>query len=419
MSDPAIARIWYAREPQSWPSPPTLMSVSRLLEIEACPRRWALSSASYPEIWKRSGYPQKVYKATLAGRIIHLALERISKALTEAGYASGQDALFVEVMRKLGGFTQVIVECIGSVVDQLADNPRVGYSYRTLSNWLRDQSPAFRERVQILAGRLRVQPKTAADQTRKERSGERSPLRKGSYSEVELRAESIGWIGIADLITLSDNGCEIVDFKTGGPKPEHSFQLLVYSLLWYRDQELNPMRHSATKLTLYYPDGEVDVRTISDSEISDFESDLLKRTRAAIESVKKLPPEARPSVQNCRFCGVRQLCDEYWKPATQERLYQSKAEAGESSVDNLLDIEVDIVEQIGPLSWDAIMTSCNALLSGDRFKLHLTEADSTKQMILEERRRIRILDAYWLEKPEDSTHIPLVGLSRLTEMFLL
>jgi hypothetical protein len=395
------------------------MSVSRLLEIEACPRRWALSSAFYPEIWKKPGYPQKVYKATLAGQVLHLAIEKISKALTEAGYASGQDALFVEVMRKLGGFTQVIVECIDSVVDQLADNPRVGYSSRTLSNWLRDQSPAFRERVQILASRLRVQPKTAADQTRKERSGERSPLDKGSYSEVEIRAESIGWIGIADLITLSDNGCEIVDFKTGEPKPEHSFQLLVYSLLWCRDRKLNPTKSSTTRLTLYYPDGEVGVKTISDSEMSDFESDLLKRAKAAVDSVKRLPPEARPSVQNCRFCGVRQLCDEYWQPATQQLLFQGDAESGEPSAQSLVDIEVNIVEQRGPSSWDAIVMSCGALHPGANVMLRLSESDIIRQTLFKRREQVRILDAYWMEKPKSSTHTPLIGLSSLTEIFLL
>lgn len=395
------------------------MSVSRLLEIEACPRRWALGSALYPEIWKKSGYPQKVYKATLAGRVIHQSLERISKALTEAGYASGQDALFVEVMRKLGGFTQVIIECIDSAVTQLADNPRAGHAYRTLSNWLHDQLPAFRERVQMLISRLRVQPKATAGQTRKERSARHLPLGKGSYSEVEIRAKRIGWVGIVDLITLSDSGCEIVDFKTGEPKPEHTFQLLVYSLLWSRDQELNPIGHPPTKLTLFYPNGEVDVQTMSDSEISNFESDLLKRTREAVDSVERLPPDARPSVQNCRFCGVRQLCDEYWKPTTQQRLHQSKEESGEPSAQNLVDIEVNIIEQRGPSSWDAIIMSYGALPSGAKVMLRLSEADLTRQTVFKRREQVRILDAYWLEKPKNSTHIPLIGLSSLTETFLL
>src|SRR2546430_2535646 len=49
-----------AVSPSTWPSPPTEMSVSTLRELEACPRRWALSSARYPEIWDRVGYPPKL-----------------------------------------------------------------------------------------------------------------------------------------------------------------------------------------------------------------------------------------------------------------------------------------------------------------------------------------------------------------------
>jgi hypothetical protein len=44
--------------PSTWPQLPRWMSFSALLEIEACPRRWALKSATYPSVWNGRGYPR-------------------------------------------------------------------------------------------------------------------------------------------------------------------------------------------------------------------------------------------------------------------------------------------------------------------------------------------------------------------------
>ena len=45
------------KPPDTWPEPPREMSVSSLRAIESCPRRWALSTASYPNLWRGIGYP--------------------------------------------------------------------------------------------------------------------------------------------------------------------------------------------------------------------------------------------------------------------------------------------------------------------------------------------------------------------------
>lgn len=51
---------WRVVTPATWPAPPAVMSVSTYAEIEECPRRWALSSAEYPELWGGRGYPPKL-----------------------------------------------------------------------------------------------------------------------------------------------------------------------------------------------------------------------------------------------------------------------------------------------------------------------------------------------------------------------
>lgn len=104
---PEVNALWYARPPLKWATEPTWMSVSALLNIEACPRRWSLSYAHYPDIWDRRGYPPKPYLAALAGQIIHGALESIIRSLSQAGCSSIHDSVFVSVLRELGGYTCV------------------------------------------------------------------------------------------------------------------------------------------------------------------------------------------------------------------------------------------------------------------------------------------------------------------------
>ena len=63
MPEPAVEPMWLARTPHAWADVPAWMSFSDLRNIEGCPRRWSLSSASYPDIWSGRGYPPKMYLA--------------------------------------------------------------------------------------------------------------------------------------------------------------------------------------------------------------------------------------------------------------------------------------------------------------------------------------------------------------------
>jgi len=54
------------------------------------------------------------------------------------------------------------------------------------------------------------------------------------------------------MVILSESTCEIVDFKSGDSSPAHTEQLLIYSLLWAKDEQLNPIGRLADKLTLSY-----------------------------------------------------------------------------------------------------------------------------------------------------------------------
>lgn len=418
MNERAVDAIWKAEGPNLWPTAPDPMSVSRLLEIEACPRRWALGAAGYESIWQRSGYPQRVSKAALLGQVVHTALETITKALTQAGCPSVRDPLFITTMRQLGGFTQVVSQGIDQAMDRQTNNPRVARNQEALRAFLHMKLPELRERVQLLTSRLRLQPKQTVLHTTGSTPAKRLPLGTGSYAEVELRVDALGWVGIADLLNVSDSACEIVDFKTGEPKPEHQFQLHVYSLLWVRDTALNPSGRMVDKLTLSYSDHDMDVEPLSRSRLDEFEQRLQERTQLAKDSVQQIPPPAKPSLQNCRFCSVRQICSDYWQPGTQQQLGQERAYEGALVSGSFLDAEVEITEQRGPSCWDAIVLVSSTLPLQSRILLRPSETDVVHPQILRKGKRVRIIDGSTTNTIEDSSFLPFITLSRWSEVFL-
>src|SRR5262245_47411159 len=129
------------------------MSVSTHGEIDKCPRRWALSAAEYPDLWDGRGYPPRLHVAALAGTIVHLALDFITKQLTRAGVGSLNDPSATQVLRELGGYTRVVEDCVERILRRFSDNPRalplMDHAQRTLHG----QVPALRARVQSMLAR--------------------------------------------------------------------------------------------------------------------------------------------------------------------------------------------------------------------------------------------------------------------------
>jgi hypothetical protein len=422
MSETEIEAVWYIRLPHNWANTPEWMSFSRLREIEACPRRWSLNSASYPEIWSRRGYPPKIYLAPLAGQIIHAALEIITNALNRAGCISVTDEHFVRVMRELGGYTKIIEETSKSICNNLQENPRFTDKSNYISTKLRASVPALREQLQILTGKLRLQGvfvTSVASESQSNRGGVRSALSNGTYSEIEVRIDPLRWRGFIDALILSDASCELVDYKTGVFKSEHEEQVRLYSLLWARDAQLNPIGRIADCLTLAYSTTDVAVEPPTNSQLDALEQEIISRTKIALGLVRQTPPPALPNINNCGYCPVRQLCDDYWTPRVQQTLAQEVMRELPAAGEHLIDLEVDNFEQQTPLSWSAVVLLCRALPVHSQVLIRLSESTSLPQNIFSKYTRIRILDALLINQPEDDVTIASIHLTKMSEAFIV
>lgn len=410
MLNSKIHPIWHALGPKEWPTPPATMSFSKLFEIEACPRRWALSSARYPEIWGGLGYPEKFRLSTNIGRIVHLALKRITEALAGVGCVSLMDASAIAVLKDLGGYTKIINECIQSILVRFQNNPRVSKKEEMIAQAIRSKAPEIRERVQIILSKMQLMRRHER-QTSKGLSDEgRSPLGFGSYPEVYLSDDKLGWAGVADLINISESECEIIDFKTGEPQTEHPFQLQIYSLLWALDSEVNPSARPASKLTLFYRNGEVDVPVLTPAELRILKDGLSERTRSSVLAVSIYPPEVRPSLQTCSHCEIRQLCEDYWSTSVQRCLAQEVPEKSEFG-----DLELTITSLHGPSSWNAVVEVYRDA-EGGRPLLLRTSRDGPELHIGD---RIRVLDGHLAEVIYDESETLLLTITSGSEIFFV
>lgn len=384
------------------------MSVSTCAEIEKCPRRWALNVAEYPELWSGRGYPPKLQVSALAGIVVHLALEIIIKRLMRAGVCQLSNPCAIQVLRELGGYTRVIEECVEHILKRYVDNPRAVALMEHAQRSLRGQVPKLRSRVQSMLSRFRLPNNTfsepVASNSKSGGLSQRRPLVSGVYSEVELCAKSIGWKGKVDLLVLSNETCEITDFKTGKFDEAHEFQIRAYAVMWRLDDELNPSGRIVDRLVLAYESQDVEVAAPSSLEIDEQCRELLVRRQAAEAELATHPPAAHPNTERCRYCGVRQLCDAYWTSAslvvTEDKRFG--------------DIELKITGRHGPTSWDAVVVhGCNLPPK----KPALLRIQEQQCIDLKEGAKVRVLDAAIAHDSEDNTAPAIVSFGLLSEAY--
>jgi hypothetical protein len=297
--------------------PPDRWSYSSLKEVAACPRRYALKRASYPDLWDRPGYPPLPTAAALFGNVVHSALEAVVKALTEAGVQSLDAVEATEVLRGMGGLTAVVEDATSRQLAPLDANPRLDDDRRQrIARELRAQTPEARGQVQMYLSRTAIVPETARVATSSRGEGgslQRKALGEGSHAEIRLVSDDLRLVGRVDLLTISGATVDIVDYKTGAESAGHRDQMELYALLWDRDQVANPAHLPTNGLTVAYRDRDIAVLVPSGAELHELAARLKEEAQRADSELTSSEPTPVPDESNCRYCEVRQLCPAYWQ----------------------------------------------------------------------------------------------------------
>lgn len=430
--------MWTTAGPTSWPSPPAMMSYTTLRDIEMCPLRWGLRQGEYAAIWAGKGYPPALAGATIAGQVVHAALERIMRAVSAVhGTLAGDQVLgdsnammlVVEALRSLGGISAVLKDTIRETVSSWGSNPRLQPRMKELASDLQRQIPVLGLRVQHLLSCVDFRSLRVGYAANRADNGEREdsivgPLAPGLHAEVPVVNEELAWYGKADLLHMgTDNaatkGDEIFDFKTGSQKPDHAFQLRIYALLWARDKQRKPNGRRACRLTVLYDSGAVDVPApITDEDLDGIANELAKRTSQARAEAEQHPPSARPSREAREWCDVRHMCNVYWEPATRAAIAPSLGAPRRQ-----VDTGVQILRRQGAWSWVALVREVGALSDdialGARVLLRARPQEEHFASLISAGSQLRIIGAQYVPPSEESGGLPVLSLARTTEGFLL
>ncbi|GIH71557.1 PD-(D/E)XK nuclease family protein [Sphaerimonospora thailandensis] len=388
------------------PLRPAYWSYSSLQEMEACPRRWMLSRAEYPELWGKRGYPRLPVAAALFGDVVHAVLETIVKRLVAARCTSLRTAEAVQVLRDLGGITAVVETAMRNLLAMLEGNPRLDDDrMKRLSVELRDRVPHARAQVQAYLSRTAL-PATPhatgpqADSRTSVRGPGRRPAVLGTHPEIPLVAETLRLMGRVDLLTVTQDRVDITDYKTGAEDPSHLDQLRLYALLWDLDRIANHERRPATELTAAYSSREITIPAPGDSQLRDLEENVRQRIAAAETELVASVPRALPSKQKCALCQVRHLCNAYWEQAP---------EAHTLSRGTWFDYQGVVGPQNGAHSWWLLSERTGQ-------KTILLRAAATMRALLPSR-RIRVLNLRLDDDPEVEAIV--ATLTAASEVFVL
>lgn len=370
------------------------MNFHFLIEAERCPRSVALRYSSYPTVWKRRGYPDKPTISSILGQVVHSSIRRIVQELARGGCQSLRDPNAIQILKTIGGYSRVISDNTTSLLDRLSENPRFSRMREATSTALRTRMPEIREHLQILLSRLTWNKTGPAMQQTEPSSREstssstrRFPLSLGEHFEVELRSESLKWVGVADLINISENECTITDFKSGEESELHSLQIRVYGLLWYHDADLNPDKRPASTLVLSYLHGDT-VVSWAPSQLLQLTQEINSRTDSARKALEPSKPFANLSEDNCRRCSVRHLCDEYW--TDQRKQDQSSGAQSHAYFD---DIEILVHDRKSSNAWQCECSLSNTIATGTKVLLRISPTDILLADQLKGGTTVRLVDA--------------------------
>jgi hypothetical protein len=154
----------------------------------------------------------------------------------------------------------------------------------------------------------------------------------------------------------------------------------------------------------------------SRDEWADVRRELTERARSAVATLAVSPSPARPSADNCRYCGVRQLCDEYWGEGT-KALTDGERRIDVVGTGDFIDLEVDLTGRHGPTTWSAVTLSAKRLPAGAKVIINPTRSDRETQAILDLGGRVRIIGARFLPPDPLGADVNLISVSQFSEVY--
>lgn len=356
MTESSIYRL---KKPTVWSQGPNVFSFSSVNSIEQCPLQWQLVHSTYGDL---PGFPARPNPAAVEGDIVHDVLDRLFKQMSIAGLPPLGSEKFAEVVANVN-IRNKVDQLILEHGTRISIHPRSsGFRLRVASQELVNRVIRF-FRSEYSKANAEQAPLSTPEPTNL--SSVQQPINlttllheKGALTEVRIQHPQLPFVGILDLVRLSNTHVTIVDFKTGSPKPSHKDQLLYYAVLWWRYTGEMPSTIEAR-----YP-GLAESTSINEQRLLEAENNLAKRIAGFTLQLNFSPAPALVG-EHCRYCDVRQFCDDYWLSLSSKSSTKKKSKA--------IDIELVVESVPGNNGFNACSLTgvpCSVVYSVDALKVH-------------------------------------------------
>ena len=289
-------------------SSPKQMSFSVRKTFNRCPRQYYYSNVQYPEF---------VTYRLLFGTIFHKAVDRIIEMSIEEGCETAGDFQQVLIKENLT-IPEILNQEKDLQFERYKENPRFERQRSKIELQIENRMAYLQKKVRERCTDLyqssyfsNLDITSNRSNAGRSSSSRIKKFKNGSYSEEYLKSDLLGDIGIVDQLRITDDGVEIIDLKTGKPRPEDEEQLYFYQILWV-DDERNENRPVKNLIVEYTNNETKKISPLTNEEIN-------KKREVYIDERKKLESflnkdDFKPIIsEECKYCFCRQMCEDYWE----------------------------------------------------------------------------------------------------------
>ncbi len=371
-----------------------IWSTSTLNEIEECPKRFALRRASFPEIWSRAGFPNRISAAQVKGIVVHEVVSMIMNSVQNSSELAEKSVM--SFLKERGGYLELLKSILEKELLSANSNPRAELMVEAIKREILADLSELRGQVQYFVKESINKLPAASSRVENEEINEIlfttfqiQPIN----SEFKIVDSEFPIEGYLDLLLTNEVIDHIIDYKTSKTiHDEYWDQLSLYAWLWYRSAK--NLRKGDCRIEVISGANLSESRVIKIEDLPAIQMSVLDRIKNAELSITG-EIAAKPSIDSCKFCAVKVICNAYWKMNENQ-----SAEA----------------------KWSDMRIRITGSLGGDAWSVSILSEDTPAMLIVGDRddgsieigQELRLLNAY---KNEDEETGVVIRLSQNSEIF--
>ena len=371
-----------------------IWSASTLNEVEECPKRFALRRASFPEIWSRAGFPNRISAAQVKGIVVHEVVSMIMNYVQNSSELA--EISVMSFLKERGGYLELLKSILDKELLSANSNPRAELMVESIKREILSDLSELRGQVQYFVKESINKLPAASSRVENEEINEMAsttfqiPPINSEYKIVDSEFPIEGYL---DLLLTNEVIDHIIDYKTSKTiHDEYWDQLSLYAWLWYRSAK--NLRKGDCRIEVISGANLSESRIIKIEDLPTIQMNVLDRIENAEQSITG-EVAAKPSIDSCKFCAVKVLCNPYWN-----------MNENQSTEAKWSDMRIRTIGSLGGNAWSVSILSDDTpamLIVGDR--------DDGSIEIGQE---LRLLNAY---KNEDEETGVVIRLSQNSEIF--